>query len=183
MSTETPTPDIAKPPRLKVILPRTICTDKASGRKGMITMVHFTGGNVTYSFQPEGMTAVTQKPHKSEWIDASRIGDAEPADVPAHVPLEAIGTEVFEANSGIRGTLVGLILWTTGCVHGFIQQPGAIKSGENEGNCFEYVEFDIRRLEGPSLKKWTEEELKKDIKTKPSPGPFDRSGMFPNVKG
>jgi hypothetical protein len=141
-----------------------IVTDKVSGLKGMLThyiidMSH----NVNYIFQPRGLNPSDGQPLKSTWLDTKRIEGGVEEEV--ILPLELLGTEAKDTASGYKGTIISLTYHENGCIHAGLKAKGKT----SDGSSIDAVEFDIRRLEGPALKKMTEDALKESVKEKPSP--------------
>jgi hypothetical protein len=142
-----------------------LVTDTATGMKGMLTHYHVNPmGHTMYVFQPKGLNPETGHPLERTFIDESRIqgGTAEEIEV----PTEALGTDVEDKASGLKGKAVGLVVHLSGCVHIDIQPTGRVAK---TGGAPERMDVDIRRLKGAKIPELTKAERAKDQKVKPSP--------------
>lgn len=144
----------------------TMVKDIASGTTGMLThcLINL-DKQCAYIFQPKGLNPENMKPVNVIVIEASRISGAIIEDV--DIPLELLGIHnVEDIASGFKGMIISLTIHLNGCVHAEIKPKGIIK---HTGATIEPVDFDIRRLKIPGVKKLTEAELKKSTKSTPSP--------------
>lgn len=138
--------------------------DTVTGLNGIITHLVFLSQNsFQYTFVPEGLNKETNRPLYSHHMEPWRIEGKEMEDI--DVPVELIGTNAEEENSGFKGVIAALTVHVNKCVHAAIQPKELDKEGEPVRDC----DFDLRRLKGPAIKKMTKEELKTSHKEKPSP--------------
>lgn len=145
--------------------------DKASGLKGSLLHMQIVGKNRWYNFQPAGLNPETETPVPAEWITEDRIEcDTEPDP---DLPLEAMGTQAKDKVTGFKGTITAIIVHLNGCIHLQIQPAGKVAK---TGAMIDHRDFDIRMLEGPALKNWSEQERKASQRTVPSPAPYGRVG-------
>ena len=144
--------------------------DRATGLKGMLTHAEISiSGRILYQFRPQGLDKDTQHPVKGMWIDVDKRIEGELVDV--DMPMEVLGTEVKEVNSGFKGMAVGLVQHISGCVHVVIQPKGQTKNGDPIGP----LDTDILLLEGKAIPKKTEVEQTEHKKKFPSPAPVTES--------
>jgi hypothetical protein len=159
--------------KLSIITLRTITTDEATGMKGMLT--HLQVGQdhrQFYRFQPRALNPEDGQPVKGMWLVPERFAGT-PARSEVELPLEVLGTHVRDTGTGFQGTAVAVNLHSSGCVHVEIQPKGQLgKTGAAIDSC----DFDIRRLEGRSIKVMTDEQREADQRARPSPAPMERSG-------
>lgn len=156
--------------KVSIIPLNTFASDSATGLPGLLTHLYLrSDGHQTYGFQPRGLNPEDKQPVKSLWVTADRLSSHAPRE-DVDLPLQVLGTHVTEIASGFNGTATVLVLHTTGCLHVEVQPKGVV---EKTGAAIESNNFDIRRLEGPALKKLTPEELKKDINSRPSPTSYE----------
>lgn len=149
----------------------TIVTDTATGLQGMLThLLIEQGGSNHYSFQPRGLNPETGAPVKKIWLSPERIEKGVPVEVPITIPMAALGTEAEDTASGFKGTVVGICLHLTGCFHVTLQPKGKL---DKTGNPIEPMDFDIRRIKGPFIPVFSEEQVAVDQQRKPSPGGFE----------
>lgn len=158
-------------------------TDTATGLKGMLTVMHVDMDHSrTYNFQPKGLNPESGEPIDSIWLVGTRVKGGETVtEEELNLPYSILGTEVTDKASGFTGTAVSLVLHISGCVHVNVQPDTKLKAS---GSLPKACNFDIRRLEGPALRKLTEQQIKKDREARPSPisytRPVPRSSHFPS---
>jgi len=139
-------------------------TDKVTGLKGMLT--HFVldqDGNRNYFFQPALLSKETGKPIDSYWLGDSRVVGGK--EVQVSLPTEVLSTQVEDIATGFKGTACNVELHINGCVHVMIKPKGLNMKGQP----IDGLSFDIRRLKGKKVPKYSEEELEESTKKKPSP--------------
>ena len=139
--------------------------DTVSGTKGILThlIINMSFGK-EYIFQPGLLSPETGKPVEAILVDEARIkgGVKEKVDI----PLEIMGEKGIDKATKFKGTIAKIYLHINGCVHVSLKPKGTNKT---TGDTLDAVEFDIRRIECEKLTELTEAELKKSLKTKPSP--------------
>ena len=141
-------------------------TDAATDLKGMLTILHVDmDRSRVYCFQPKGLNPDTGEPVEPLWMAPNRVKGGVLVPQP-DIPYSILGTEVTDRASGFTGTAISLILHTTGCFHVNVQPGEKIKKTGSVGKA---CNFDIRRLEGPALRKLSQAEVKQDKKDRPSP--------------
>jgi hypothetical protein len=155
--------------RHNIIRLGTPATDSATTLRGMVTHLFMdTGGRLIYLFQPRGLNAETGQPLKGVWVSEKRLQCHEELRPNVELPTAVLGTFVEDRASGFKGTAVGLTMHINGCVHIDVQPAGVI---EKTGVPVDCCDFDIRRLDGPAIRRMTAEEKAKDEKEHPSPAP------------
>lgn len=122
-----------------------------------------------YRFQPRGLNQEDGSPSDACWMVAERFPDGEIIPMP-DVPLYIMGSQVRDLASGFAGIATALTMHLNGCIHVTIQPKGKKKNGD----MIQPVDFDIRRISGPSLKPMTEKELKKAVNEQPGPIAYRR---------
>lgn len=148
-------------------------TDSATGLLGRLVHLIIETGDVRhYNFQPRGLNPKTGQPVDRFWIQPCRILNVDSA-VERELPVEVIGTEVTDDASGFTGKAISVILHPSGCVHVGVQPAG--KLGETGGK-IDSCDFDIRRISGPAVPKFTPEELAREERRAPSPSGHGRAG-------
>jgi len=160
-------------PKIPILRLGTTVTDIATGLKGMLVIMHVDmDHSCTYNFQPKGINPETGEPVESIWMVATRIKGGEiVTDEELNLPYSVLGTEVTDKGSGFTGMAISLVLHISGCVHVNVQPDTKLKA---TGSPPKVVNFDIRRLEGPALRKLTQAQLKKDQEERPSPASYSR---------
>lgn len=141
----------------------TMVSDIATGIKGMLT--HYVidmSENENYVFQPHSLDLDGQ-PTKPVWLDEKRIKGAVKENI--NLPLEILGTNATDRATGYKGMIIMLTYHENGCVHGTLKAKGT----NSQGSSIDTVDIDIRRLEGPAIKKMTEKQRKDSKIKKPSP--------------
>lgn len=139
--------------------------DKATGLRGMLThMAVEMSGAVFYKFQPEGLSKEDCTPLDPIWSTAERLDGFEQHDV--EFPAELLGTNAKDQASLFAGMITTVVLHISGCIHAQVQAGGVVP---RTGKPIPPQDFDIRRLEGPAIKKMSEAERQQDQKQKPSP--------------
>lgn len=147
-----------------VIKIRTICKDKATGSKGMVThIVIDMSQKVNYIFQPEILNDEGH-PTPSIYMDNMRL-DAEDYENLGNLPLDILGSKVTDNASGFTGMATELIMHPNGCFHVNIQPKGTRK----DGNLIKPKDFDIRQCSGSKIPKQTEVKKEESRKQQPSP--------------
>jgi hypothetical protein len=150
----------------RIIKLGSLVNDTVTGLTGMVTHLQVEmNGNRYMLFQPRGLNPETGQPVKVIWGVESRFVGGEMVDEP-ELPFDVLGTEVQDLASGFEGTATGLCLHITGCVHITVQPKGVLAA---TGGPVDSVEFDIRRLVGPAIKKLSEKQRDADQRRKPSP--------------
>lgn len=145
--------------------------DKASGLKGILTHYYIDlDGSRKYRFQPHGVNTEDGSPNKGVWIPSASVDCKEMVPEPDKLPFHVLGTEVTDIGSGFSGKVVAIVLHESGCVHCTVQAMG---KHPKTGGLIDMEDFDIRRLEGPAIKKMTPEEREADQNEKPSPSGFE----------
>jgi len=148
----------------------TLVKDTVTGLKGMLThyQMEMLDSNF-YHFQPQGLNKKTGEPLHATWVTENRITGGVVETDPPNMRKELLGKKATDAASGFTGTITGLTLHISGCLHAFITPVGLTDSGElKKGH-----DFDLRRLTGPDIPKWTEKARKADEKKRPSPAPVE----------
>jgi hypothetical protein len=160
-----------KTPTLSTMLKlNTEVRDTSTGQWGRLTHLQVRlGGNVHYLFQPRGLNRKTGQPLEASWIGHARIKGA--IEESRDLPFDVLGTKAEDEASGFKGTVEAITLHTNGCVHLLIQPGG---SQPESGAAIEPCDFDIRRLVGPKIPKFTEAARRADEAAKPSPAPFPK---------
>lgn len=143
-------------------------TDKATGHKGIVTMLHIEmDRSETYFFQPVALNKKTSLPVDGIWASPDRLTGGVVETAPAVLPLKVLGT-VVEDITGFKGMAVSLVLHSTGCVHFNVQPQGR----DEDGNAIKPQNFSILRLKGNAIKKFSESEVEQEKKSRPSPGEY-----------
>lgn len=142
-------------------------TETSTGLKGMLVQYLVKlGGNRFYLFGPNGVNAESKVPIKPFWVAEEQIKGGEFVPEP-DMRQEILGSTVTDMASGYSGTALGLTLHISGCLHVCIQASGKTEKGEVIND----LNFDLRQCSDPRVPKWTEAEIEKDKRDKPSPGP------------
>jgi hypothetical protein len=147
--------------------------DTATGLKGMLVNMQIQlGGNRFYNFQPHGLNPTDGQPIKRIWVTEARVvgGVLIPE---TDLPVNVLGTHVEDEASGFNGTAVAMTLHISGCVHISVQPNG---TQQENGSPIEDTDFDIRRLKGKAVPKFTEQEREADQRRRPSPLNTDKCG-------
>lgn len=150
-----------------------IVTDKATGMKGIVDMLHIEmDRSITYRFQPSAISPKTKVPIDSIWATQERFTGGVHIDMP-NLPLAILGTEVEDIGTGFSGMAIRMQLHSTGCVHFNVQAKGV----NDEGNAIKTENFSILRLKWTAIKKLSEDEAANERREKPSPGQFSMPPM------
>ena len=141
--------------------------DKATREKGQVTHVRvgIGAGTTWYCVQPKRLDQKKKIPSEAMWAEEGRLVTKDSNWVDIEMPVEMIGTEVTEKASGFKGLCVGLITHHGGCVHAEVQAPGR----DEDGKLIKLQDFDILRLKGEKVPKFTPKEAEQRKKDKPSP--------------
>jgi hypothetical protein len=145
--------------------------EKTSGLKGILTHYYIDlDGSRKYRFQPYGLNSEDGSPNKGTWITSAAVDCKEMVPEPDNLPFSVLGTEVTDIGSGFTGKVTTIVLHESGCVHACVQPYG---KHPKTGGMMDAEDFDIRRLEGPAIKKMSADERAADQKEKPSPSGFE----------
>ena len=149
-----------------IIKPGSKAKDEPSGLSGIITHAHIEqDGRVQYLLQPHGINPKDGQPVKRIWTLEQRLRGVASNHL-VKLPMEVLGTKVKDTASGFTGIATAFQIHISGCFHVYVQPKGRIKeTGDPIASC----DFDIRRLEGPAIKKMSEAERDKDQSKRPSP--------------
>lgn len=141
--------------------------DSVTGTKGRLVGQYINlGGNEYYTLQPTGLNTETGMPLEVEYISPARVvGGVRDYAAEKNIPVQVLGQQATDEASGFSGMITSLIRHVNGCVHAHVQASTRIKGGK----LVDPVDFDLRRLVGPNIPKFTEEEIQQDIKKRPSP--------------
>lgn len=151
---------------------RTICKDRASGVKGMVThLVIGMDRTVRYIFSPEGLTE-DGVPLKPKYLESQRLETKEFGNL--EVPMEILGSQVTDDASGFSGMAVELWMHPNGCFHIMIQPSGTAKDGQLVTS----HDFDIRQCSGKMIPKIAEPVKEVSRKERPSPAAIPER-LFP----
>jgi len=151
----------------------TMVTDKDTELTGMLTHYQSDGESLFYYlFQPKGLNKETGEPIKSMWVREGQIMGAK--EVMVDLPLEMIGTACTDKASGFKGVVKWVDLHINGCIHASLLSKATTKTGE----LVPQQDFDIRRLKGSKVPKFTEPDLAKSIKDRPSPAGMPSSTVM-----
>lgn len=142
-------------------------TDTATEHTGTVVGYFFEmSGNQLVAFQPRGINPETGHPVDSIWVAEARLVGGVQVDLPDHITLAVLGTEVEDIASGFKGMAVSAQLYMNGCLHLNVQPAGTLaKTGAPIASC----NFDIRRLKGKFIKTLDEVEKAASERRHPSP--------------
>lgn len=144
----------------------TLIKDTVTGTSGMLVMHCIDiDRNTTYVYQPSALNPKTGAPVDRIQLHSKRIEGGILVEV--DLPLNILNTKARDKATGFEGTIVGLDYHLSGCIHLDVKPEGTLPES---GNTIDVQSFDIRRLEGPSLKSFDEKKLRESLVDSPSPG-------------
>ncbi len=154
---------------MKLYKLNSVVEDKATGVKGSPThLVYDCDGRPSYIFQPKLLDPEDGHPVPHYHLEPSRAIGSESDLMEYNPPLEVIGTEVTEKNTGFAGMAVGLVLHVDGCVHVVIQARGVVAKNNH---VIKRRDVSILRLEGPAIPVLNEQQKDEVRQKTPSPDP------------
>lgn len=155
--------------------------DRATGLIGRIAMWTVDMGHrLDYVWQPKVLNKETGHPIDRFYFPAERLETVPDNFHEVEVPLEILGKQVTDDNTGFTGMAIALVQHVNGCFHVVIQ-PSQIL--ENTGAPVARREVDLRQCSGEGIPKWDAVALAQSKVERPSPDGEIPASYMPEIQG